>query len=139
MTDTTMKQLRLNITDGGRSKYFKASQVGDCVTRAIALATGKDYKEVYNKITKIVGYTPRNGVKKKDTKKAMQYFGGEWHATMSIGTGCQVHLAENEIPMQGNIVCQLSGHVCNVKNGVINDSFDPSREGTRCVYGYWRF
>ena len=30
--------------DGGRSKYFKAKGVSDCVTRAICNATGKDYK-----------------------------------------------------------------------------------------------
>ena len=35
-------------SDGGRSKYFKANNVGDCVTRAICNATGKDYKEVYD-------------------------------------------------------------------------------------------
>ena len=33
---------------GGREKYFKAQDVGDCVTRAICNATGKDYLEVYN-------------------------------------------------------------------------------------------
>lgn len=36
--------------DGGRSKYFRASGVGDCVTRAICNATGKDYKEVYDRL-----------------------------------------------------------------------------------------
>ena len=35
-------------SDGGRSKYFKAEHVGDCVTRAICNATGMDYKEVYD-------------------------------------------------------------------------------------------
>ncbi len=37
--------------DGGRSKYFKGTG-GDCVTRAIAIATGKDYKEVYDILAK---------------------------------------------------------------------------------------
>ena len=35
---------------GGREKYFKKLDVGDCVTRAIAIATGKDYKEIYDRI-----------------------------------------------------------------------------------------
>lgn len=30
-------------------------------------------------------------------------------------------------------------HVCAVINGVIHDTFDSSREGSRCVYGYWKF
>ena len=37
--------------DGGRSKYFKGT-TDDCVARAIAIATGKDYKEVYDLINK---------------------------------------------------------------------------------------
>ena len=40
--------------DGGRSKYFKAEHVGDCVCRAIAIGTGKDYKEVYD----LINHTP---------------------------------------------------------------------------------
>lgn len=41
--------------DGGRSKYFKGN-AGDCVTRAIAIATGFDYKEVYDNIKDLVGH-----------------------------------------------------------------------------------
>ena len=33
-------------TDGGRSKYYTLDKVGDCVIRAIAIATERDYKEV---------------------------------------------------------------------------------------------
>ena len=38
--------------DGGRSKYFSAKRVNDCVVRSIAIATNKDYKEVYQTIKK---------------------------------------------------------------------------------------
>ena len=131
--------MRFSYNDGGRAKYFSASKVGDCVTRAIAIATDTDYKDVYNKITDIVGYTPRNGVRKTDTKKVMKAFGGVWHACMTIGSGCKVHLADNEIPMRGRIVCSVSKHVCAVIDGVINDTYDASRDGGRCVYGYWTF
>lgn len=37
--------MKFHYSDGGRSNYFKATNVGDCVTRAICNATGKDYKE----------------------------------------------------------------------------------------------
>ena len=131
--------MELKINDGGRAKYFAANKVGDCVTRAIAIATGRDYKEVYNEIALYLGYTPRNGVAKKDVKKVMAHFGGEWHSCMKIGSGCKVHLTDNEVPMKGRIVCQLSHHACAVIDGVINDTFDCSRKGTRCVYGYWDF
>lgn len=125
--------------DGGRSQYFKANKVGDCVTRALSIALRKDYKDVYNTITKIVGYTPRNGVHNRDTKKVMKHFGGVWHACSGIGKGCVVHLKDNEIPMQGAIICKLTKHVTCVVDGAINDTYDPSRDGTRMVYGYWTF
>lgn len=125
--------------DGGRKQYFRATNVSDCVVRSIAIATGRDYKQVYDETRRLVGYTPRNGVYPKDVKKVMQHFGGEWVACMGKGTGCTVHLASGEVPMQGRIVCNLSKHVVAVINGIMHDTYDSSRNGTRCVYGYWKF
>lgn len=131
--------MKVRYDDGGRSKYFTASHVGDCVSRAVAIATQRDYKEVYNTIKNIVGYTPRNGVRSKDTKKVMAHFGGVWHPTMNVGNGCTTHLEDGEIPMTGRIVCKCSKHVVAVIDGVIHDTYDASRNGNRCVYGYWTF
>ena len=130
--------MKVNITDGGRSQYFKGI-AGDCVTRAVALVTGRDYKEVYDEIKKLIKRSPRDGVAKQATRVVMSHFGGEWVSCMSIGTGCKVHLKDGEIPMDKRIICSLSGHVAAVINGVINDDHDPSRNGSRCVYGYWKF
>ena len=125
--------------DGGRSKYFTAQSVGDCAVRAAAIASGKDYKEVYNLFKTIGGKTPRNGVTKETSKKVMKLLGGKWTPCMKIGSGCKVHLVKNEIPMKGRIVVSVTKHLCAVIDGVINDTYDPSRDGTRCVYGYWVF
>lgn len=124
--------------DGGRSQYFSATHVGDCVVRAIAIASQRDYKEVYDYISKVQGYTPRNGTRKKCIRKVAEHFGGRWVPTMSIGSGCKVHLRADELP-KGRIVCSCSGHDVAVIDGVINDTYDPSREGQRCVYGYYIF
>lgn len=123
--------------DGGRSQYFKAKNVDDCVVRAIAIAKGLDYKEVYDKVWKIVGYSPRNGIKHKDVRSVMELYGFKWTSCMGIGTGCRVHMKEGELPKHKTIVVSLSGHISVVVDGVINDTYDPSRGGTRCVYGYW--
>lgn len=131
--------MKFQYNDGGRSKYFKAATVGDCVTRAIAIATGRDYKDIYNTIRRMLGYTPRNGVRKADTKRAMEAFGGHWHATMTIGSGCTTHLRDGDLPNTGKIVASCSGHVVAIVDGVINDTYDPSRGENRCVYGYWSF
>jgi hypothetical protein len=55
---------------------------------------------------------------------------------MGIGTGCQVHLREDELP-KGNIIVNLSKHLSCVKDGVLHDTYDCTRNGNRCVYGYW--
>ena len=39
--------MNIKYNDGGRSKYYKTSNTRDCVVRAIAIATNKDYKEIF--------------------------------------------------------------------------------------------
>ena len=63
--------------------------------------------------------------------------GFEWTPTMSIGSGCTVHLADGELP-DGRLVVSLSRHLAAVVDGTVRDTYDPSRDGTRCVYGYYR-
>lgn len=133
--------------DGGRSRYFKAEGVGDCAARAIAIATGRDYKEVYDDLNRLakserVGKrkrgvsSSRNGVYRQTFRKLMESYGWKWHPTMGIGTGCRVHVREDELP-SGRLVLSLSGHLTAVVDGVLHDTYDCSRGGTRCVYGYF--
>jgi len=134
--------------DGGRSNYFKAKHVGDCVCRAIAIATGKDYKEVYDDLNRLAKAertgkrkrgksTARNGVYTRTAKKLLEEeYGWEWHPTMGIGTGCKVHVREDELPY-GRLILNLSRHFTAVIDGELHDTYDCSRGGTRCVYGYW--
>lgn len=37
----------------------------------------------------------------------------------------------------GRIICRLSGHLCAVIGGVVHDTHDPNRDGTRRVYGFY--
>jgi hypothetical protein len=55
---------------------------------------------------------------------------------MQIGQGCLVHLKADELPA-GRIIVRLSRHVCAVVNGITQDTSDPTRDGMRCVYGYY--
>ena len=142
------QELDFNYNDGGRSKYFKAEKVGDCVCRAIAIANNMDYKEVYDMINLYAKKehlgkrkkgisNARNGVYKDTIRRVLEDLGWTWVATMGIGKGCQVHLRVGEIPMNETIIVNVSKHTTCVINGVINDTFDCSRNGNRCVYGYF--
>jgi hypothetical protein len=56
---------------------------------------------------------------------------------MQIGQGCKVHLRADELP-PGRLVCNVRHHLVAVIDGVIHDTHDYLRGGTRCVYGYWQ-
>jgi hypothetical protein len=67
----------------------------------------------------------------------MKQLGWMWTPTMQIGSGCTVHLRADELP-PGRLVVSVSKHLTAVIDGVIHDTHDCSRRGTRCVYGYWQ-
>jgi len=134
--------------DGGRAEAGFKGDAGDCVTRAFAIAGGEPYRYIYDslkelakaeRVTKKRGghrSSVRDGVRKATYRKFAAAHDWTFHPTMVIGSGCTVHLRPDELP-SGRIVCVCSGHLCAVINGVIHDTHDPSREGTRCVYGYF--
>lgn len=131
--------------DGGRAAAGFRGDTGDCVTRAIAIATQDDYRRVYDVLHGIARdrgaqgrkASPRNGVARKDYDRYLAAIGWAWTPTMAIGQGCTVHLRADELPA-GRIIVRLSRHLAAVIDGVLHDTFDCSRDGTRCVYGYWR-
>ena len=47
-----------------------------------------------------------------------------------------VEAKKNELP-SGTLIVSCSKHITVVKEGVLHDTYDCSRRGTRCVYGYW--
>lgn len=139
--------MKVTINDGGRAATGFKGNAGDCACRAVAIATGLDYQKVYDDLNfwaskersgrrKRGKSNARTGVHHATMRRYMQALGWEWHPTMGIGTGCKVHLRTNELP-SGRLVVSLSKHYAAVIDGVVHDTFDPTREGTRCVYGYW--
>lgn len=139
--------MNFQYNDGGRSEAGYKGETRDCSTRAIAIATGLPYQKVYDSLTAIAKSksrpgshkhgSARTGVSMDVIKLFMDAIGWEWVPTMQIGQGCRVHLRADELP-SGHIIVRLSKHLCAVIDGVINDTYNPDRDGTRCVYGYWR-
>lgn len=133
--------------DGGRAEAGFKGKTGDCVCRAIAIASGLPYREIYNmlndhaaeeKIRKHQRHrsSARTGMYKDTVKEVMDKLGWKWVPTMKVGQGCKVHLTEEELP-KGRIIVKLSRHMCAVIDGVVHDTYDPTRGGNRCVYGYY--
>jgi hypothetical protein len=139
--------MKIILNDGGRKKAgFKSNKAGDCVCRAISIATEQDYQQVYDALNQLADKErPRagknrsnanRGVQKPTIRRFMDKLGWKWVPTMGVGTGCKVHLKKEELP-SGRLVVSVSKHLVAVIDGVIHDNHDCSRNGTRCVYGYW--
>ena len=127
--------------DGGTSKYFKG-KAGDCVCRAISIASNRDYKEVYDSLKKALG-TPRNGVftKNKAFKDWMVANGFVWTPCSGIGVKTSVHFIEGELP-KGRLVCSVAKHYVAVVDDKVYDTWDSrynSFNEVRRIYGYWEY
>jgi hypothetical protein len=148
-------KLRWIYNDGGRKAAGFSGQTGDCVCRAIAIASGRPYEEVYKRLADGQGSqrrgkrrdrqhgqrTVRHGisVQRKWFRDYMVELGATWTPAMKIGTGCQVHFVEDELP-SGRLVVAISRHYVAVIDGIVHDIYLPNdRGGTRCVYGWWTF
>lgn len=152
--------MRYEFNDGGRAASGFKGFASDCVVRAVAIATGRPYQEVYDalsngcktqRVTKTRKASARDGVnvRRKWFKDYMVSLGWKWTPTMGIGTGCTVHLQDGELPT-GRLIVSVSKHYTTVIDGVIHDTHDPQRTTVwygpdgkvtrvlqRCVYGYW--
>lgn len=148
--------------DGGRLAAGYRGWADDCVVRAFAIALASDYAEVYDELAQMnesyhrtgaqrarsssmqewhmkhARRSARDGIAKPVIKAFAITHGMQWTPTMAVGQGTRVHLAAGELPQElGPLVVSVSRHVVAIVDGIIRDTFDPSRGGTRAVYGYW--
>jgi len=145
--------INFNFNDGGRAAAGYKGFTDDCVCRAICIATGLPYKQVYERLAngnasqrrgkgeskyKVRSKTAARGIntKRKWFEDYLNELGFKWVPTMKIGEGCKVHLSEKELP-KGRLIINVSKHFTTVIDGTLNDTHDCSRSGTRCVYGYY--
>lgn len=140
--------INFQYNDGGRAEATYRGRARDCVARAIAIASDKPYQEVYDAINE-VAKSERRGMNKRKISSSrggvfrhtyeayLLSLGFVWFPTMTVGSGCTVHLRADELP-EGRLVVSLSRHLSAVIDRVVHDVYDPSRDGTRCVYGYYK-
>lgn len=123
--------------DGGRAASGFVGLAGDCVTRAIAVATGTSYREVYRALGHHADMTPRNGVFNSVAAQYLESLGWIYHqiAPIPFDTQC--------LP-RGVVIVNLSaryrnrqGHFCCVVDHCIYDTWDASEEDEFVTEGYW--
>ena len=136
------ENIDLMYDDGGRAKAGFRGSARDCGVRAIAIATGKSYKEVYkaaNKMCKVDGFSntfssARNGLFRTTFIRIMKWLLGyepEYHDFYK--NGGKRKACRDDFP-NGRLILKMKKPYAAVVDGVIYDSWD-SRD--RDVLGYW--
>ena len=126
---------------GGRHKYFncvcqlKKYGADDCTMRSIVIATGLDYKFVWDSLadlSKETGYLPNS---REICEMFLNKFGWERHSPFKKGnTNKKYKLRNVPIEKDKNYIFQTSGHWTAVVDGVVLDTWD-CREW--CANSYW--
>jgi hypothetical protein len=132
---------RFIYNDGGRAAAGFKGETGDCVCRAIAIATGKPYREVFDGLNALSAlfYQCRHeqpfaetGI---DQHIASLYLGQRWSWIPIIQEGRVARLRRYELPT-GRIIVALTKHLVAVIDRVVHDTGDYWR-GRRQVFGYF--
>jgi len=149
--------------DGGRrrsdiARSGSADGTGDCVARAIAIATRKPYREVHDALTVakvrdvaagsdawarrarrkggVHAFHADHGVSDAVYGPYLEGLGWRFTSTKELPRGRGVHLRADELP-GGRLIVRLPRHLSAVIDGVIHDTLDCSDEGRCRIQGYW--
>ena len=154
--------------DGGRKDAGWDGTGGDCVVRAVAIATGRPYQEVYDRCAEgnhsgkrgqpfLNGKHYRNRTRGQRTalhgistkEKWFQDYMKELGFEYVLAPYGQVHVRSDSLPQQGSLILSLERHYAAYVDGVLRDTWDSAtiagrgrkhrKDGiTRCVWGYWQ-
>ncbi|MFO1065441.1 MAG: DUF2786 domain-containing protein [Pirellulales bacterium] len=122
--------------DGGRASSGFVGLAGDCVVRAIAIATGSSYRDIYAAIGDATQKTPRNGVRPAVFDGMLSERGWTRHS----GAGHPFNA--NALP-KGPVIVHLTqpestkSHLCTVIDHVIHDTWNPYEDGDYRISDYW--
>lgn len=157
-------ELKFNSNDGGREAAGFKGKTGDCVTRAIAIATGRDYSSVRKDL---MGATSdfrsasksraarnaksnsvRNGTLNKVYQPYLESIGWKRIALQKFGDSKRYYMTTDDIPM-GTVIIEMRKHLVTVIDHVVQDTWDsrttkkwidgvPTNEDTpRTITAYW--
>lgn len=152
--------MKLVITDGGRSEAGFNGHCGDCVTRAITLATGMPYESVWEDLTTLKN---RRQIRRTDADTGMpfsvcveyltNYIGSKFvscnwkygNYVRRMGVDCETSYCnyntktiEEVVGNKGTYILQLRDHMVCVRDGVFYDTWDSRGKRAKEVYGYWK-
>ena len=115
------------LDDGGRSRHYKG-KTGDCVVRALAIATGTDYKEIFKELLDIsyeIGHMPNTH---EVEKVFLERHGFTKNKTPRNIKGKKISVrAFTTIAPKGRIVARTREHSVAIVNNVARDTWLDER------------
>lgn len=136
--------MKYQFNEGGRWMAGYKNTAGDCVVRAISIATEIPYKEVYNELMYLMNQTNKAGWKKSSPREGVPNAVSDYFLKqlgfkyMEIGKDAGVAFMDGVLP-QGRLIVRLHRHLVAVIDGVLNDTYDSSKDGTNLILGYYYF
>ena len=136
------KMMRYKQTDGGRLAAGYKGRGGDCVNRAIAIATGLSYRTVRKALTELtiemtggLDRSAANGVSVPVSHAYLASLGWELILTKKS------YLCD--LPTKGTLIACLPRHKVSVIDGTLNDRWDSRKcKRTKCgsptLEGYYQ-
>ena len=121
---------RFQYTDGGRSKYYTLKDVGDCVVRAIAVATDRDYKEVVEDTWK---FSRKYGCPINWKDVYVPYLESIGWEKVSSPKFKGKKAKAKDLP-KGRYIMRQANHLSALVDGVIHDIWDTSNKMVYCYY-----
>lgn len=122
-------RIDFEFNDGGRLIAFPESvkiqkRIGDCVIRAIAIATEQDYDIIWNRLfflAKEIGFFPNN-----DNVCAKYLFDNGWEVIKMKGLVRMNDPLVTDLAKDKYIICYTRKHWVAMKNNIIYDTFNSS-------------
>ena len=150
--------------DGGREGYyFTGKPLGDCVARAIAIATGLSYRRVHRELLKLQRahvrgrfekrcgrpptydeYSsgafvrreqPQHGVERCVSRRYLSELGWVWVPCIAVGSSARSRLGVDPLPA-GPVIVATHRHLSAVVDGVLRDT--NSGAIGRTIHGYYQ-
>lgn len=124
------------INDGGKAATGRKGKSGDCVVRAIAIASDMDYETTYRMVAEEAanyGFkkSARDGIHNTVRDAVLKKLGWVWMPAPKIA-GRKARCAD--LFDKGMVIARQARHIVAVNYGIPHDIFDSSG---KMVYGYW--
>lgn len=121
-------------TDGGRKASTRSRQTNDCTVRAITVATGLSYDEVYDILADLGRKCSKGwGIPKQFDIRGYRL---QWQAFQAVKGERRMNPVRfcREYP-KGRYIGRTAKHVFAVIDGTVYDLYKERDD--RCIYGCW--